>query len=148
MNLDLITSQLANKYSTIDISKNQKIIIPNKDINANIEFFKTIINGNITIYDHTNNSKLENYATLDVSDHINKTGHNPIIGKQSLMLNNFTDTTNLYQTKTGVVTNCLGERFEFDYKNHKNPSHFICYIAILLHGLGCKNIQGKLINIL
>ena len=57
-------------------------------------FFKTIINGNITIYDHTNNSKLENYATLDVSDHINKTGFNPLIGRQALLEIDFIDTTN------------------------------------------------------
>ena len=148
MNLILITAQLKNKYPNIDISQNQKIIIPNIDTDNNIKFFKTIVNYDITIYDHTKNSALENHTIIDVSDHINKTGHNPIIGKQALMPNNFIDTTNLYKTTTGVITHCLGERFEVDYKNHNNPSHFICYIAILLYALGCKNIKGKLINIL
>ena len=36
-----ITNQLKNKYPNIDISQNQKIIIPNKDIDNNIKFFKT-----------------------------------------------------------------------------------------------------------
>ena len=148
MSIILITSQLKNKYPNIDIDPNQKFIIPHKDINQNIEFFKTTINFDITIYDHTVDLELENHTIINVLDHINKTGHNPIIGKQALMPNNFIDITNLYKDSKGVITHCLGNRFDKDYKNHKFPSHFICYIAMLLHGLGCKKIKGKLINIL
>ena len=148
MSLILITSQLKNKYPNINISPNQKIITPHKDINKNIEFFKTIIDLDIIIYDHTINTELENYTTTNVVDHINKTGYNPIIGRQSLMPDNFIDITNLYKDSQGEVTDCLGDRFDEDHKNYIAPSHFICYIAMLLHGLGCKKIKGKLINIL
>lgn len=147
MNRYLITSQLEKEHPDIAINENQKIINP-EFIEENIEFFKTIINYDIIIYDHTTNNKLENYTQMDICDHINRTGYNPIIGKQQQMPQDFIDISNLYKANDGVITNCLGKRFQKDYNKHDNPSHFICYIAILLQALGCKNIKGKLINIL
>ena len=77
---------------------------------------------------------------LEVKDHLNKTGINPIIGSDKI---EFKDTSCLYKSKKGIVTTCCGKKLNF---THKNPSHFLCVFSVLVFYLGFTNISGFLIN--
>lgn len=82
------------------------------------------------------------------SNHINKTGHNPLIGEQNKTKEPFIDISNLYSSTDGVITCCLGKHFD-DYKNkYKYPSQYLCYISIIAKALGKDDIRGFLINTL
>ena len=55
---------------------------------------------------------------IDIADHINKTGSNPLIGNQQKLGIDFPDISNLYLSKKGAVTSCYGNRFStIDEKN-------------------------------
>jgi len=77
---------------------------------------------------------------IEVKDHLNKTGKNPIIGSDEI---EFKDISLLYKSKTGIVTTCCGKNLNL---NHKNPSHFLCVFSVLVFYLGFSNISGFLIN--
>ena len=79
-------------------------------------------------------------AIIEIKDHLNKTGINPIIGSEEI---DFKDISKLYQSKTGIVTTCCGKRLNL---NHKNPSHFLCVFSVLVFYLGFTNISGFIIN--
>ena len=83
-----------------------------------------------------------------MSDHINKTGHNPLIGNQKNLEKPFIDISNLYNTKHGITTHCLGERYNKYKEEYKYPSKYLCYISIIARALGKKNINAFLINTL
>ena len=78
---------------------------------------------------------------LEVKDHLNKTGINPIIGSEEI---EFKDISCLYKSKTGIVTTCCGKTLNI---NHKTPSHFLCVFSVLAFYLGFTNISGFIINI-
>ena len=104
--------------------------------------------GPIHIYDITQNSEHKANDVIKVSNHINKTGHNPLIGEQKQTKEPFIDISNLYSSTDGVTTCCLGKHFD-NYKNqYKYPSQYLCYISIISKALGKDNIRGFLINIL
>ena len=94
----------------------------------------------IKIYDLGFNKK-EPQKTIEVKDHLNKTGINPIIGSNEI---DFKDISCLYKSKTGIVTTCCGKELNL---NHKNPSHFLCVFSVLVFYLGFTNISGFIINI-
>ena len=50
--------------------------------------------------------KKESKKTIEVKDHINKTGINPIIGNDKI---EFKDIGRLYKSKKGTVTTCCGK---------------------------------------
>ncbi len=77
---------------------------------------------------------------IEVKDHLNKTGINPIIGSDEI---DFKDIASLYKSKTGVVTTCCGKILNLNYKN---PSHFLCVFSVLVFYLGFNNISGFIIN--
>ena len=77
---------------------------------------------------------------IEVKDHLNKTGKNPIIGSDEI---EFKDISLLYKSKTGIVTTCCGKNLNL---SHKNPSHFLCVFSVLVFYLGFSNISGFLIN--
>ena len=113
-----------------------------------INQIKQLQDGPIHIYDYTFNPKHKANETIIISDHINKTGHNPLIGNQNKTTKPFIDISNLYNTKHGVTTCCLGEYFN-NYKEHyEYPSKYLCHISIIAKALGKKNINAFLINIL
>ena len=85
--------------------------------------------------------KKEAQKTIEVKDHLNKTGINPIIGSNEI---DFKDISYLYKSKTGIVTTCCGKDLNL---NHKNPSHFLCVFSVLVFYLGFTNISGFIINI-
>ena len=84
-------------------------------------------------------------TTIEVRDHINKTGTNPLIGNQQKLEIDFPDLSTLYQSSSGVVTECLGNHF-YKFKL-KNSSTWLCHISIVARALGIKVISGNLISI-
>lgn len=82
----------------------------------------------------------ESKKIIEVKDHLNKTGINPIIGSDKI---DFKDISCLYKSKTGIVTTCCGKSLNL---NHKNPSHFLCFFSVLVFYLGFTNISGFIIN--
>ena len=101
-------------------------------------------NQTITIYDITTTN--ENIKTYKVVDHINKTGENPLRGKQHKNKKQFIDITKLYQHKKGITTTSLGKKYNKEKNKHKHPSTDISNIAIHLKALGFYKIKGILIN--
>ena len=93
----------------------------------------------IKIYDLGILSK-QSQEILEVKDHINKTGINPIIGHSKI---EFKDISRLYQNKTGIITTCCGKKINL---NHKNPSYFLCIFSVLVFYMGFKNISGFIVN--
>ena len=77
---------------------------------------------------------------LEVKDHLNKTGKNPIIGNDKI---DFKDISLLYKFRKGVVTTCCGKKLNL---NQKNPSHFLCVFSVLIFYLGFTNISAFIIN--
>jgi len=147
VHLSIITKELFDLNPTIDFGPN-KIILNPKEHKQNIIRLTKNNHKNIDIYDHTNNPQHNNNETINVKDHINRTGHNPLIGNQGQIKEKFVDISDIYNTKEGVTTDCLGDRFKEEYKNFNYPSHYLCYISILCRALGYTKTTSKLINIL
>lgn len=119
-----------------------------QDTEQTIQQIKQLTSGAIQIYDSTYNLKHKNNERIAVSDHINKTGHNPLIGNQDKILKPFIDISNLYNSKKGITTHCLGKHFNKNKEQFNYPSTYLCYISIIAKALGRKNIKGFLINTL
>ena len=144
MNLVVITDQL-HKQGPTDI---KGIVCNPQKINKCIILLKnnSIQNNEISIYDITRNNDLKKNKILPVNNHINKTGHNPLIGRQKQLGINFTDLTNIYSQHTrGIITECFGERPPKNATVY--PSAYLCYISILARAMGCLKINGFLVNI-
>ena len=82
---------------------------------------------------------------IDISDHINKTGSNPLFGNQQNLGISFPDISNLYLSEKGVVTSCFGNRFST--VNEINSSTWLCHISIVAKAIGIEHISGKLISL-
>ena len=80
-----------------------------------------------------------------INDHINKTGENPLRKTKPL---EFLDICNLYtKEKQGIITTCLGKKYNKEKKHHPYPSTFISSIAILCKKINPKvKIKGILLN--
>ena len=80
---------------------------------------------------------------------MNKTGENPLIGKQKKLKIDFIDITKIYkQTKGGIVTTSIGQKTTSkERKVIQNASTDLSNIAILCHAFGHQNIEAKLINL-
>ena len=105
----------------------------------------------VEIYDITYNNKKKQRKVIEISDHINKTGENPLIGKKQLSSTQFFDITTLYDyKKNNITTTCLGDKYFIFLSTRKKrppyPSTNICNIAILCKALGFSKIKGFLIN--
>ncbi|NOZ09280.1 MAG: hypothetical protein GXO91_10475 [FCB group bacterium] len=139
----LVTQQLTVK----DPSFLEKgIVIDPSDVQAVIEILRTFMKTGITIYDLTHSAKHKPGTIFTVNDHINRTGKNPLIGRQRALKVDFTDLTGLYARETGgVVTDCLGARFpgsSFEY-----PSTWLCNISIIARAMNFGEIAARLVNI-
>jgi len=100
----------------------------------------------IVIYDITYMPKSPTEEILNIKDHINQTGENWLRGNQNKLNISFIDVGNLYSSKKGVITTCLGKHYN-DYKKlYKHPSTEICNIAIIARAMGFNKIAGRLIN--
>ena len=142
-----VSQKLKIKKNEIIIKDNREIILVDP-INININFIDHIKKNrtnNYLIFDLMVNKEKKNGKAFNVNDHINQSGYNPLVGKQSFYSVDFVDIANLYQqSKDGIITNCCGEKI-----NHKHsfPNHYLHSISILLRVFKCKKIYAKLINI-
>ena len=141
--MKLITKQLSNKLPP------DHPLIKNKTINPNnADQLITILSGlnKIEIYDLTQTKQCPNFYQVNVKDHINRTGHNPLINKQKIINKDFIDITKLYQHKNkSIITNCCGKKLDLQYEY---PSHYLCHVTILAKALDVTNIYAFLINVL
>ena len=144
--MKIATIQLKKKQPSI-IEKVDTVIDPTEYIN-NIKLFQNIGNKEITIYDLTKTTKANNNDNIYVSDHINQTGHNPLIGNQKNTNTTFIDISHKYKSTSGVTTHCLGHKFHKHHKGVPYPSYYLCHIYILAIAMGVKTIDARLINVL
>jgi len=109
----------------------------------------------VIIYDITQSKNHQNLEEIEVADHINKTGINPLIHHKQISKNRFIDITKLYNANKNNTnkTTCYGKNFikttkqtPLNKKRPHLPSTYLCNIAILFKALGTKNIKGILIN--
>ena len=142
----MITTLITEEALKQHLPPNNIILINTKDITKAIEQIKTIINTPIHIYDITNNAQHNQNEIIEVSNHINKTGHNPLIGHQKRFSEPFVDISQLYNSTSGITTHCLGKYFKTHKERHQYPSKYLCYIAIITRALGKKNIEAFLVN--
>jgi len=109
--------------------------------------YKLLYSQNITelnITDVTYSKNTPTGSIIQVKDHINKTGSNPLIGRQALLEIDFIDMTGAYSFENNaVITVCCGEKLN---KNYKYPSHFLCHITMLAHVFKIPTIRGFLYN--
>ena len=96
---------------------------------------------NISIYDA--GIVTQNFSKpVEIKDHINKTGINPIINNREIQEITFRDISKIYNTIKGEVTTCCGKEINTTYPN---PSHFLCVFSILTFYLDFKNIHGYIV---
>ena len=140
--MKIITHQLEIKLPT------QHWLLTNEKINpTNISQIIQKLQGKkkLEIFDLTSSNKHPNHAMLNVKDHINRTGINPLRKKQKNLTIDFLDITKLYkEKKESIITDCCGKNLNniFTY-----PSHYLCNISILAKHLGIDDISAFLINI-
>ena len=134
--------------------KNKKIKLQNNHKYKNPQtLINTLVNINkktkVKIYDVTFIKSKKQYDKNKVSNHINKTGKNPLRKNKKNTKIEFVDITKIYSntTKDGIITTGLGTRYEKHKRKQKNPSTELINIAIICKTLKFKNIQGVLINI-
>ena len=145
MKLRAITTQLAKKLPLEN--KLQKLTNISHDNFESI--YKLVHSKKITelhVTDATYSNKIPKGKTVQVKDHINKTGSSILIGRQALLNIDFIDMTETYSfEKKAIITACCGETLN---KNLDYPSHFLCHITILAHALKIPTIKGFLYNTL
>ena len=127
---------------------NNTTMIDTRDTPKIIQQISKLSGGPLHIYDITYNTKHKTNETIKVLDHINKTGHNPLIGHQNQLTKQFIDISNLYNTRNGVITHCLGKHFNQHKEDHEYPSTYLCYVSIIAKAVGKDNINAFLINLL
>ena len=145
MKLRVITKQLSKKLPIEN--KLQKLI---NISHANFESIYELIHSKkiteLHVTDATYSNKIPKGKTVQVKDHINKTGSSILIGRQALLNIDFIDITETYSfEKKAIITVCCGETLN---KNLDYPSHFLCHITILAHALKIPTIKGFLYNTL
>ena len=145
MKLRVITKQLFRKLPLEN--KLQKLTNISHDNFESI--YKLIHSKKITelhVTDATYSNKIPKGKTVQVKDHINKTGSSILIGRQAQLNIDFIDMTETYSfEKKAIITVCCGEILN---KNFDYPSHFLCHITILAHALKIPTIKGFLYNTL
>ena len=101
----------------------------------------------IIIYDITESTKLLPSEYLCVTDHINMTGDNPLIGNQHIVDKPFIDISDMYAPSSSyrcATTHCLGKYFDQEKQKHDYPSKYLCHISIIAKATGHKNISAFL----
>ena len=141
--MKIITEQLANK-----LPREHKLL-SNQSVNP--QDYSTLYSllikvQQLTVFDITSTEKLPNETIFSVTDHINRTGNNPLIRHQIELGIDFIDITRLYLKKqNSVITDCCGKKLN---RKYPYPSHYLCNITILAKALGIQKISAFLVNIL
>ena len=135
-------------YQNPTFNQSDKIILFDiNNMSKNINMISQITtDNNIEIYDYTHHPNHAHHDIIKVSDHINKTGHNPLIGNQFKLDKPFVDLSNLYSSADGVVTNCIGKQFNSHKTKNLYPSTYLCYTSIIARAYNHKLVKAFLIN--
>ena len=146
MSFKIITKQLAKKLP-IDHELNKEIVCDTRSYEAINSILKLIPLTMIQVYDSTFTPHYKRGSIIPVSDHINRTGQNPLIDNGNSKQIEFIDISNLYHyhsEKNSITTDCCGEALN---KAYIYPSHYLCNFAIVARSMGIKKIQAFLYNI-
>ena len=144
MSFKIITKQLAKKLP-IDHELNKETICDTRSYEEMHSILKLIPPTMIQVYDSTFTSRYKRGSIIPVSDHINRTGQNPLIDNGNSKQIEFIDISNLYHSdKNRITTDCCGEALN---KAYIYPSHYLCNFAIVARSKGIKKIQAFLYNI-
>tara|TARA_B000000475_G_scaffold94_1_gene66 strand:- start:91 stop:540 length:450 start_codon:yes stop_codon:yes gene_type:complete len=101
----------------------------------------------IIIIDKTFYIKNKKIKKFYVNNHVNKTGENPLRGRQKIAEQPFFDITGLYKKREqGITTVGLGKKYLKEKNKHKYPSTYLLNISILCKAVGFKKVEGLLIN--
>mgnify|MGYP001332038079 CR=1 FL=1 len=140
--MKIITQQLAEKLPRYhDLLSNQTV----DPLDYSTLHFIITETQQLTIYDITRTKKHPNETIINVNNHINRTGKNPLIGHQKELEIDFIDITNLYNGgQNSVKTDCCGKYLN---KRYSYPSQYLCNISILAKALGIQKIAAFLVNI-
>jgi len=144
MELTIATNDLVKRLDdNSDLVYNEKV--SGNNFNSIFAVLKKTKINILNIIDVTSSMSLPNKSIIQVKDHINKTGNNPLIGNQKLLGIDFIDITNIYDyNHNAVITTCCGSELN---KNEKYPSYFLCHVAIIAKALNIKKIRAYLYNI-
>ena len=95
----------------------------------------------IHIYD-IGNKNTSKQSIIYINNHINKTGENPLRGKEQYNIQ-FYDVTEIYQQNNkGKIAICYGNNKYLNTKEDQVSVKFLCNHAINAHVLGFKKIYG------
>tara|TARA_Y100000590_G_scaffold123768_1_gene141626 strand:- start:7812 stop:8237 length:426 start_codon:yes stop_codon:yes gene_type:complete len=120
------------QYKVVDLQKTKNIIQILRE------------SQNITIYERTYMPQLKEGKIIGVKDHINRTGTNPLIGRQKELNIDFIDIQKIYKKeKNQIITNCCGKKLNSQYLY---ASHYLCNIAYIARALQYNNITAYLVN--
>jgi len=135
---------ISKELSSSNISHPKGVILDFSKTDKCIAFLGSVKEKGISIYDVTQNEKLDFEEIISVKDHVNCTGKNPLVGRQQKLGIDFIDMTSVYEQKSdGIITYSSGNKLnlEFDF-----PSHYLAHIIILAQTLKFKSIGAYLIN--
>ena len=140
--MKIITQQLADK-----LPKNNELL---SNLALNPQDYLTIYPvlkkvQQLTVYDITTTKEHPVETIINVNDHINRTGNNPLIGRQKELGIDFTNINKLYKSEQySIKTDCCGKTLNPRYPY---PSHYLCNISILAKAIGIPKISAFLVNI-
>ncbi len=138
----IYTRQLADRRLP---SGSNPIIIDPENIEQTIAVLKSILekSDTIEIFDCPSLNNLVG-KIIPVNDHVNRTGINPLVGRQKISTVEFIDLTQLYVNKPdGVTTYCCGNHPIPDGIPH--PTMFLSTISILARALDYKEIHAYVV---
>ena len=144
MSFKIITKQLSQKLP-IDHELNKKTICDTRSYEEIHSILKLIPSTMIQVSASTFTPHYKRGSIIPVSDHINRTGQNPLVGNSTSKKVEFIDISNLYHSdKNGITTDCCGEALN---KAYIYPSHHLCNFTLVARSMGIKKIQAFLYNI-
>jgi hypothetical protein len=129
----IITKQLAKHLPIKTVPKG--IIVDPTNVQNIIHTLKQLKKEEtVVIYDKTVSKEKDITKPIQVKDHVNKTGLNPLVGIQQKLKIDFIDLSNLYGD-TGVVTTCCGKKLDTTINF---PSHYLSNLTIIAKSMGVK----------
>ena len=140
--MKIITKQLADKLPNNHELLSNPVLNP-QDYSAIHLALKEA--QQITIFDITTTKKHPKKTIINVNDHINRTGNNPLIGHQKELGIDFTNISKLYNSEQhSIKTDCCGKTLN---RLYPYPSHYLCNISVLAKAIGIPKISAFLVNL-
>ena len=97
--IQILITEISIKEKILSNKPHNITVINSTETETAINQIKRLPRGPIEIYDYTFNPQHNHDERITISDHINKTGHNPLIGNQDKIRKQFIDISSLYKTK-------------------------------------------------